>query len=144
MKQILATLAGILMIVSAGATDVTGSYFAIIVNDIDASESWYRETLALEPGKRLAEAGRYEIVNLQSAGLFVELLALPAAADRPAGFMKGAFKVGMLVDDLESFVAGLPDAAGRPEVIEDADNGLLLIQLRDPDGNIVQVMQRTD
>lgn len=125
-------------------TSISGSYFAVIVRDVDVSTGWYRSVLGLEPGTRLTEPGRYDIVNLQGPGLHVELLELADAASRPAGFVHGPFKVGMLVDDLEGFVDGLPASLPRPQIIEDAQNGLALIQLRDPDGNVVQVMQRID
>ena len=102
------------------------------------------ETLGLTAGKRMSEQGRYDIVNLEGPGLFVELLELADAANRPDGFVKGPFKTGMLVDDLRSFVASLPAGEAQPEIVEDEANGVLMIQLRDPDGNIVQVMQAGD
>lgn len=119
----------------------TGSYFAVIVNDIDQSVAWYSSTLALEAGEMLSEEGRYEIINLRGESLFVELLQLAAAGDRPEGLVKGPFKVGFLVDDINQFVGELPASIERPGIIDDEANKLLMIQLKDPDGNTVQVMQ---
>lgn len=68
------------------------------------------------------------------------MLQLAAAAERPEGYIRGPFKVGMLVADL----AALPAGTEPPRILEGENNGLLLIQLRDPEGNIVQVMQQPD
>ena len=130
-------------LVAAGPEPVvTGSYYAVIVSDIEVAAAWYRETLGLGETTRLGEAGRYDIVNLARPGLAVELLSLAAAAPRPEGYLRGAFKVGMLVADLEEFIDSLPETIPPPQVIQDDDNGFRLVQLRDPDGNIVQVMER--
>ncbi len=146
MKLVTPMIAAILLLawIDGIAADVTGSFFAVVVDDIDTSETWYRETLGLAAGERLREDGRYEIVNLRKPGLFVELLELADANDRPDGYAKGPFKAGMLVDDIHVFLAGLPDSVVVPDIIEDETNGLLILQLNDPDGNIVQVMQAVD
>ena len=125
---------------AALAANVNGSYFAVIVSDVDASAAWYRSVLGLQTVSRLSKDGEYDIVNLHGPGIFVELLELPAALGRPAGDIQGPFKVGMLVDDLPAFVAGLPDSEPEPKQFQDDELGLSAIQLVDPDGNIVQVM----
>ena len=125
----------------AGFAGAEGSYFAIIVDDIDASAKWYEATLGLEERSRVVREGRFTIVNLVNAGLFVELIELEAAADRPEGRIEGPFKVGLLVDDLAAFVAGLPDGITEPEIIADTANNIQLAQLQDPDGNTIQVVE---
>ena len=123
------------------AAETKGSYFAIVVADIHTSSAWYESVLGLEVSTRASENGRYEIVNLQGDGLFVELIKLEAATDRPDSVINGPFKVGMLVSDLNEFAARLPDSIPEPEVISDTKNELLLIQLRDPDNNTIQVVE---
>ena len=125
----------------SSTADTNGSYFAIIVTDVQTSLAWYESVLGLEISSRVSETGRYEIVNLRGAGLFVELIQLEAGIDRPERFITGPFKVGMLVNDLSEFKAQLPDSIPEPEVVSDTRNQLLLIQLRDPDNNTIQVMQ---
>lgn len=143
MRHFFAALTAILTLVSATSSHAVmeGSYFAVIVSDIDASQQWYESALGLKPESRVSDDGRYTIVNLQRPGLFVELLELESAHARPEGRMRGPFKVGMLVSDLDEFVASLPDSVTEPEVIRDPLNKLRLVQLRDPDGNIIQVME---
>lgn len=120
---------------------ILGSYFAIIVSDVDASKNWYQTVLGLQQVSRSTERDRYDIVNLAGPGLFVELLQLESAGARPGGQTEGPFKVGMLVDDLTSFAAALPAAAANAEIVYDRTNNVLVLQLRDPDDYMVQVMQ---
>ncbi len=137
----LAALAAILWLSTDSVADEpNGSYFAVIVNDINVSAEWYMSTFGLAAGERMVQEGRYEIVNLQKPGLFVELLELDGAGDR-ANRAQGFFKAGFLTEDLDAFIASLPDSVSKPSVIEDSVNKLRLVQLKDPDGNTIQVMQ---
>ena len=123
------------------AADTNGSFFAVIVRDIEAASTWYASTFGLAAGEWMSEPGRYKVVNLRKPGLFVELLELDGARTRPEGRVEGPFKLGMLVDDLDAFIAALPESVAAPDVINDERNNLLFVQLRDPDKNIIQVMQ---
>ena len=137
-----AILALLLLLAStAVSAEAEGTFIAVIVNDIDESAEWYESTFDLLPGERLSESGRYEMVNLRKPGLFVELLQLTAADERPGRYVKGLFKAGILTSDLEEFAALLPESVPKPQIISDTTNGLLLMQLRDPDGNIIQIME---
>jgi len=128
-------------ICSAEETEVQGSYFALIVSDLNGSSSWYQAVLGLEELSRSTEEGSYDIINLVGPGIVVELLQLPHAGERPGGQTQGPFKVGMLVADMERFAATLPAAVSPPNIVFDRENNLLVLQLRDPDNNTVQVMQ---
>lgn len=146
MKTRLLVLLALCFSFAAYAQDakIQGSYFAIIVSDAEASQSWYETVLGLQEMSRSNERGRYLIINLAGPGLFVELLQLDAASARPGGQIEGPFKVGMLVDDLTSFAAALPVSAGDPKIVYDNENDILVLQLRDPDNNTVQVMQAVE
>lgn len=128
--------------VASESGNVKGAYFAVIVSDIEISSRWYQSVLGLDVQTHMQEEGSYDIVNLTGPGIAVELLKLEAAVRRPEGFIEGPFKVGVLVADLGGFVSALPDNMERPEIINDDRNRLLLIQLRDPDNHVVQIMQR--
>jgi len=139
----LVALGATLMLSSVAHAEPDGGYFAIIVSDLEQSRAWYTSTLHLDQISRLTdESGRYDIVNLSRDGLFVELLELEGALARPDGRLRGPFKVGFMVADLGAFLSALPTDFERPEVIKDPKNGLRMVQLRDPDGNVVQVMAR--
>ena len=64
---------------------IEGSYFAVIVNDVEASRNWCQTVLGLEQVSRSTERDRFDIINMAGPGLFVELLELRAAATRPGG-----------------------------------------------------------
>jgi len=123
---------------------IVGSYFAMIVSDVEASRNWYQTVLGLKEVSRSTERNRYDIINMAGPGLFVELLELGAAAERPGGQIEGPFKVGMLVDDLTAFAAGLPATSAEANIIYDQANGVVLLQLKDLDNNTVQIMQRVE
>lgn len=123
---------------------IQGSYFSVIVSDVEGARNWYQTVLGLKEHSRTAERGRYDIINMVGPGLFVELMQLDAAAERPGGQIEGPFKVGMLVDDLTAFAAGLPAAASQAEIVYDRKNSVLVLQLKDPDINTIQVMQIVD
>lgn len=129
---------------NAEETEIRGSYFALIVRDVDGSSSWYQSVLGLQEASRSTQAGSYDIINLVGPGIFVELLQLSHAGERPGGQTQGPFKVGMLVEDMERFAATLPAAVSPPNIVFDRGNNLLVLQLRDPDNNTVQVMQVLD
>ncbi len=124
-----------------GHAGTEGSYFSVIVSDIEKSAAWYRRVLGLEEKTRLDGGGQFQIVNLHGPGLFVELIATDSALDRPEGRIEGPFKVGLLVPDLDHFLTRLPESMQRPELVTDTRNALRLVQILDPDGNTVQVMQ---
>ena len=142
LRKLPAIVAAICLWLSAAGAEISGTFFAVIVDDVDVSAEWYESVFGLAVGNRMTEDGRYDIAILVNDFLVVELLELDAAADRPEGMVRGPFKTGFLVDDLAAFADGLPDDVPPPEILDDDANGLLLLQLRDPDGYIVQVMQR--
>jgi len=144
MNEIVSALAGAMLIATVTASESpspSGTFFAIIVDDVDVSSEWYQSVLGVQQKSRMSREGQYDIVNLAKPGLFIELMELSNAADRPEGYTKGPFKMGFLVDDLEAFVASLPESTVTPDIIHDERHGLLMVQLRDPDDYILQVMQ---
>ncbi len=117
----------------------TPQYFAVIVRDLDAAVEWYRDVLGLEEwiGSE-AEDGRWRILNLRSEKFIVELIRHDEArtVERAHGF----FKVGFHVPDIEAVADRVELVTGeRPRVAEFERFGLHVLQLRDPDGNIIQV-----
>lgn len=142
MRLLLTTIALVLSC-PAAATEPRpdGSFFAVIVSDVETSAAWYRDTLGLETVNRLADGQDYDVILLAGPGLFVELLQLTEAASRPEGYTQGLFKTGFQVPDIKAFVEALPESVVVPDIIEDERNAVSFLQLRDPDGNIVQVME---
>lgn len=114
-------------------------YFAVIVEDIDRAADWYRKVFGLDVLDRWeADDGSAAIVNLSSTALFVELIRDDRA--EPAERAHGFRKVGFGVSDVRKVADRVEAATGvRPRVSEFPQHGVRLIQLRDPEGNVVQL-----
>ena len=114
-------------------------YFAVFVVDVDRSVAWYRTVFGLaELGGSAAEDGSWRIENLGSEQLLVELIR----DDRAQGVepARGFRKVGFQVPDVEAVADRVARATGeRPRVLDFPRFGLRIIQIRDPDGNIIQL-----
>ena len=115
-------------------------YFALYVEDVDRSVSWYRTVFGLsELGGSRADDGSWRIENLGNERLRVEIIrdARAQRTDRALGFRK----VGFYVPDVEDVADRAERAAGeRPRIVDFETLGQRILQLRDPDGNVVQLM----
>ena len=131
----------LIILLLASSSGTAGSYFAVIVSDIDVSTRWYESTFGLTTLTRFDAADNLKIVNLGKPGVYVELLWLQSATEKPEGRIQGLFKAGLLVDDLDAFIASLPTTEEPPEIVNDTRNLVRLVQLRDPDDNLIQVME---
>ncbi len=122
--------------VGAGAAP---QYFAVLVADVDRAVKWYRMAFGLRVlDDSEAEDGAWRIVNLVSEQLLVEIIRDRRArdVDRPLGF----FKVGFQVPDVEVVAALVErDTGERPRIINDTRHKLRILQLRDPEGNLIQL-----
>jgi len=117
-------------------------YFAVIVEDIDRAADWYGQVFGLDVLDRWeADDGSAAIVNLSSAALFVELIRDDRA--EPEERARGFRKVGFGVSDVRKVADRVEAATGvRPRVSEFPQHGVRLVQLRDPEGNVVQLASR--
>ena len=119
-------------------------YFALYVEDVDTSAAWYRDVFGLRAlGGSEADDGSWRIENLRNKQLFVELIHDDRAqeADRALGFRK----VGFYVLDVEVVADRAEQATGeRPRVVEFEEFGQRILQIRDPDGNIIQLMSQLE
>lgn len=118
-------------------------YFAVLVEDLERSATWYRAVFGLEElGGSAADDGSWRISNVGNEHLFVELIRDDRATDveRARGFRK----VGFHVPDVEIVADRVARATGeRPRVLDFSRFGVRIIQIRDPDGNIIQLFSPT-
>lgn len=119
-------------------------YFAVLVENVDRSVAWYGTVFGLdEVGGSAAEDGSWRIENLRNERLLVEIIRDDRAQqiDRARGF----FKVGFQVPDVEVVADRVARATGeRPRILDFARFGLRIIQIRDPDGNVIQLSSRLE
>jgi pimeloyl-ACP methyl ester carboxylesterase len=119
-------------------------YFSVQVADVDRSVEWYRTVFGLRAiGGSGAEDGAWRIENLRSDQLFVEIVRDDRA--RADDCALGFGKVGFFVADLEAVADRVARATGeRPRILDFEPFRLRLFQIRDPDGNVIQLHSATD
>lgn len=130
---------------SSWVAEVRGpQYFAVRVADVDKSTDWYCTTFGLEKlDDTEADDGSWRIVNLHGKGLSVELIrdARAQRVDRAQGF----FKVGFQVADVGTVADRVERATKkRPRIVDDTRHGIHILQLKDPDGNTIQLSSPLD
>jgi predicted enzyme related to lactoylglutathione lyase len=114
-------------------------YFAVSVEDVDKSVAWYTKALGLTKlDDKKADDGRWRIANLSNDQLFVEIIW--DRRDGAKGRYHGIAKVGFSVPDIDAVADRVKEALGeRPRVLDFKEHGIRILQLRDPDGNIIQL-----
>lgn len=119
-------------------------YFAVLVADAEQSAEWYRAAFGLrELDRSQADDGSWQIVNLTNAQLFVEIIRDNRVAPGPREH--GFAKVGFSVPDVRVVAAAVGRATGTaPRVLDFAQHGVRIVQLRDPDGNVIQLSSPLD
>lgn len=151
MKGAISTLLSLLVVCSVGPRPLLAQagpwvpaagppqYFAVIVEDLDRAADWYGKVFGLDVLDRWeADDGSAAIVNLSSVSLFVELIRDDRA--EPVERARGFRKVGFGVSDVGTIADRVEAATGdRPRIVEFPQHGVRLIQLRDPEGNVVQL-----
>lgn len=119
-------------------------YFAVLVEDVDASVAWYRAVFGLEElGGSKADDGSWRIENLGNEQLLVEIVrdSRSQAADRALGFRK----VGFWVKDVNEVADRVERATGeRPRVVPFEPLRQRIVQLKDPEGNTIQLISRLE
>ncbi len=125
-----------------GTTIESPQYFAVLVSDANRSAQWYKTAFGLrELDRSSADDGSWQIVNLANDQLFVEVIRDDRA--QPVTRARGFFKVGFHVPDIEAVADAVGRTTGeRPRVLDFPRHGVRVVQIRDPDGNIIQLFSR--
>lgn len=133
-------------------------HVGVVVTDLDAALEFYRETLGLEvveeftlAGEGIATAidvddatGHFAHLTAETDGTRIELIEYEPAGDdtHPTAINQhGAIHIGFAVADLQAFYEALPadaDPISQPQRIE---LGLEILFFRDPDGNVIEVVE---
>lgn len=125
---------------------VTSGLVNLYTRDIEAGIGFYRDLLGLEETFRTPRAGTPEHVEM-AAGGFVIGLGTVEAARRVHGVdpSPGAASMAVVLwtDDVDTTFTELVKA-GVPVVNEphDSGNGNRTAQVRDPDGNLVEIVSK--
>lgn len=131
-------------------------HFGVTVTDLDALEAFYRDVLGLDVLTRFTVSGegfadgvgvenaRGRFVHLDGGGARIELVEYdPEGPARPTGNVNepGVAHLGFAVDDLDTFYEGLPTAVETVSSPRTTESGTRICFLRDPEGNLVEVIE---
>jgi len=115
-------------------------YFAVMVEDFDAASEWYRQVFDMEYvwGLEGDDSGR-RTANYVNDFIHVEIVHLSEYTRNERPF--GLFKVGAYVPDVEVIADRIGQTTGeRPRVVEFEIMNQKLVQIRDPEGTLIQFM----
>lgn len=117
-------------------------YFAVIASDVDTSMQWYCTVFGLQKiGGSQADDGTWRIENVRDEHLFVEIIYDQRA--QKVGHALGFRKVGFAVPDIDAVADRVEKAIGeRPRIVEFKQFNQRILQLRDPDGNTIQLFSK--
>src|ERR1700752_3100525 len=123
-------------------TSIGGAFFAVSVGDIDASTRWYADKLGMPGAKHVPKDGGSSMTVLEGGRVTVELIQHDDAtpAGRAPELVRGIFKSGIVVDDLDAVLAqlkarGVPIAFGPFPARGNIRSNLII---RDNEGNLIQ------
>lgn len=136
--------------------DLRAHHVGLTVSDLDRTIEFYRDVLGLEVLDRFSVSGEAfsaavgveeatgRFAHLDAGGARVELVEyepedearLAADVNQP-----GAKHVGLAVEDLDAFYEGLPEAVETTSEPRTTASGTRILFLRDPEGNLVEVLE---
>ena len=138
-------------------SDPTAHHVGVTVADLDRAVEFYAETFDLDVvaefavgGDAFAEAvavdgAAAEFAHLDAGDAIVELVAYDPADEAgrdgdPDLNRPGASHLGLTVDDVEAFYAGLGDDVATLSPPRTTESGTTVLFVRDPEGNLIEVL----
>lgn len=137
-------------------TDLSAHHVGITVSNLEETLAFYRDVLDLSVINRFSvggeafadavdvEGGSADFAHLEADGVRIELVEYdPRAQDVPeAGLNQpGATHVGLSVADLEAFSEDLPEDVPTISEPRTTESGTTIMFLRDPEGNLIEVLE---
>ncbi|MEP2773931.1 MAG: VOC family protein [Fulvivirga sp.] len=130
------------------AQDLSPTFLAIIVSDMDSSIAWYQQKLGFEVVNQTAnEARGFKQANLKTASTKLELIEIKNAVN-PSDSIKspliGLFKFGFTTQKFDWWIEHLEQQAAHfhGRVVPDPHSGKRLVLVKDPDGNRIQIFEQ--
>lgn len=137
-------------------TQPTVHHVGITVADRERCVEFYRDVLGFDVLDRFAVSGEAfargvdvagatgRFAHLDGGDVRLELVEYDpegAACGGSRVNQPGAKHVGCAVSDLDDFVASLPDSVERLSDPQTTESGTRIVFLRDPEGNLVEVLE---
>jgi catechol 2,3-dioxygenase-like lactoylglutathione lyase family enzyme len=138
-------------------TELTAHHVGVTVTDLDRAVAFYRDVFSLDVEARFSVAGEAfetgvgvpdasaNFAHLDAGGSRIELVEYePSGEDRRGGSVddSGAKHLGLAVEDLDAFYAGLDEAVETISEPQTTESGTTILFLRDPEDNLIEVLEK--
>jgi len=118
-------------------------HIGMYATDSAVLADWYMEVLGLRVVNRIEKAGRPPVVFLQGAsGAIIEILPTEIARNERELTCPGFTHLGLVVADFEGDRKRLEARGVEMWGVRKTSNGWTIGYLRDPEGNILELVQR--
>ncbi|MDF9744325.1 VOC family protein [Natrinema salsiterrestre] len=139
--------------------DLSAHHVGITVSDLEETLAFYRDVLGLAVANRFSVGGEAfadavdvegasaDFAHLEADGARIELVEYEpeARGSPPAGLNQpGATHVGLSVADLEAFAEALPEDVPTISEPRTTESGTTIMFLRDPEGNLIEVLEPSE
>lgn len=140
---------------ASSASDPVAHHVGVTVSDLDRAIDFYTDTFGLDVvaefsvgGETFSEAvavdgASADFAHLDAGGAIVELVAYdPRGEPEPDPELNrpGTIHLGLSVDDVEAFHAGLDDDVTTLSPPRTTSSGTTILFVVDPDGNRIEVL----
>lgn len=136
-------------------TDPTAHHVGLTVSELDRAVEFYRDILGLDVVSRFEVSGEAfstavdvddaagTFAHLGAGGVRLELVEYDPEGDATTSALNqpGACHVGLGVEDVDAFVASLPESVETVSEPQTTASGTRLVFLRDPDGNRIELLE---
>ncbi|WP_049925805.1 VOC family protein [Halopiger goleimassiliensis] len=137
-------------------SELATHHVGLTVSDLETTLPFYRDVLGLDVVDRFEVGGEAfsdavgvedataRFAHLAADGVRIELVEYdPEARGSPAAGLNqpGASHVGLAVEDLESFYASLPEDVETISEPRTTESGSTILFLRDPEENLVELLE---
>ena len=137
-------------------TRLAAHHFGVTVSDLDRAVEFYGDTLGLGDPERFSVSGEAfadavdvdgatgRFAHFDAGGARIELVEYdPEGPDASGGTVNrpGAKHLGLSVEDLDAFYAGLDPAVTTLSEPRTTESGTRILFVRDPEGNLVEVIE---
>ncbi|WP_144905354.1 VOC family protein [Halobellus captivus] len=138
-------------------SELTAHHVGLTVTDLDRAVTFYTERLGLDVISRFSVGGeafatgvgvddaRASFVHLDAGNTRLELVSYDSTEssdDRPQIDRDGAMHIGLTVDDVAAFYEALPSDVETVSEPQTTESGTTILFIRDPEGNLVEVLSK--
>ena len=133
---------------SSERLELSDTFSAFIVKDIDTSIDWYTANFEFQVVNQTTLENRgIKMANLKLGNTMIELIESEAAIDpfeTKKGMALGIFKVGYVVSNFDQWKEHLIalNIINERQIVTDPNTNKRMLVVKDPDGNRIQLFEK--